>query len=66
MVDVEMRYDKVLDRLSRNLLFDSFDNGDRPFFEKRRFDHDHMVLHFNGHAVMIATFDVIDALRNLD
>src|SRR5438093_1321573 len=65
MVDVKMRHDEVFDRFSRDLLFHSFDDGDRPFLEKRRFDHDHMILHFNSHAVMIASFDVAKGIYHI-
>src|SRR5438093_12777379 len=63
---MKMRDDEVFDGFSRDLLFHRFDDSDGPFLEKRRFDHDYMILHFNSHAVMIAAFDVIDALRYLD
>src|SRR3989449_7645826 len=66
MVNMKMRHHKVFDRFSRNFLFHSLDHGDRPFLEERRFDHDHMVLHFHGHAVMIAALDVIYTLRYLN
>src|SRR5256885_10692017 len=66
MVNMKMRHHKVFDRFSRNFIFHSLDHGDRPFLEERRFDHDHMVLHFHGHAVMIAALDVIYTLRYLN
>ena len=48
-----------------NFGFEGFDDGHRSLFEKRRFDNNDMILHFDGQAMMRASLDLVYALGHL-